>query len=193
MTPAIAILLLYKHMAAATALFVLAGITDGLDGFVARKSGPADGSRHGFGSAGGQAPARLGGDRPDHPEGVAPLVHIIIVSRDLILIGGSLILYMFLGRWPCPRRGWGKFTTGFQIATVLLAMLDNFAPVLRSAVMPVAFLTTALTIASGLDYVFRGTRLLNDNDPPVPRADARPDFLTTRLAGFGSRAHDDAR
>jgi len=28
--------------------------------------------------------------------------------------------------------------------------------------MPVAFLTTAFTIGSGLDYLFRGTRLLND-------------------------------
>jgi len=37
MTPAITILLLYKHMEAAVALFLLAGITDGLDGFVARR------------------------------------------------------------------------------------------------------------------------------------------------------------
>jgi phosphatidylglycerophosphate synthase len=87
---------------------------------------------------------------------------IIIVSRDLMLIGGSLILYMFVGKMAMPPSWLGKCTTGFQIATVLLAMLDNFAPVLRSAVMPVAFLTTALTVGSGLDYVFRGTRLLND-------------------------------
>ena len=79
-----------------------------------------------------------------------------------MLIGGSLILYMFVGKMSMPPSWLGKFTTGFQIATVLLAMLDNFAPVLRSAVMPAAFLTTALTIGSGLDYVFRGTRLLND-------------------------------
>ena len=79
-----------------------------------------------------------------------------------MLIGGSLILYMFVGRMATPPSWLGKFTTGFQIATVLVAMLDNFVPVLRSAVMPVAFLTTALTIGSGLHYVYRGSRLLND-------------------------------
>ncbi|HEX7551753.1 MAG TPA: CDP-alcohol phosphatidyltransferase family protein, partial [Candidatus Methylomirabilis sp.] len=39
MTPVITVLLLYKHVGAALALFVLAGITDGLDGFVARSRG----------------------------------------------------------------------------------------------------------------------------------------------------------
>ena len=162
MTPAIAILLLYKHMAAATALFVLAGITDGLDGFVARSRGQR--------TALGMVLDPLA-DKLLLVSAVIVLTilkelprwfTIIIVSRDLILIGGSLILYMFLGKMALPPSWLGKFTTGFQIATVLLAMLDNFAPVLRSAVMPFAFLTTALTIASGLDYVFRGTRLLND-------------------------------
>jgi cardiolipin synthase len=87
---------------------------------------------------------------------------IIIVSRDLILIGGSLILYMFLGKMSTPPSWLGKCTTGAQIATVLLVMLDNFVPMLHRIVMPVALLTTALTIGSGLDYVFRGARLLND-------------------------------
>ena len=162
MTPAITILLLYKYMAAAIALFVLAGITDGLDGFVARKQGQR--------TALGMVLDPLA-DKLLLMSAVVVLTilrelprwfTIIIVSRDLMLIGGSLILYMFLGKMSLPPSWLGKFTTGFQIATVLLAMLDNFAPVLRSAVMPVALLTTAFTIGSGLDYVFRGTRLLND-------------------------------
>lgn len=162
MTPAIAILLLYKYMAAAIALFLLAGITDGLDGLVARTRGQR---------------TELGmvldplADKLLLMSAVVVLTvlkelprwfTILIVSRDLILIGGAVILYMFVGKMSMPPSWLGKFTTGFQIATVLLAMLDNFAPVLRSVVMPVAFLTTALTIGSGLDYVFRGTRLLSD-------------------------------
>lgn len=162
MTPAITILLLYKYTAAAVVVFVLAGITDGLDGFVARRRGQR--------TALGMVLDPLA-DKLLLTSSVVVLTilkelprwfTIIIVSRDLMLIGGSLILYMFLGKMAMPPSWLGKFTTGFQIATVLLAMLDNFAPVLRSVVMPVAFVTTALTIGSGLDYVYRGTRLLND-------------------------------
>ncbi|RPI01793.1 MAG: CDP-alcohol phosphatidyltransferase family protein, partial [Zetaproteobacteria bacterium] len=39
LTPAIAIFLLYRYTAIALILFVAAGITDGLDGFVARRRG----------------------------------------------------------------------------------------------------------------------------------------------------------
>jgi cardiolipin synthase (CMP-forming) len=162
MTPAIIILLLYKYMAAAIAVFVLAGITDGLDGFVARRQSQR--------TALGMVLDPLA-DKLLLMSAVVALTilrelprwfTIIIVSRDLMLIGGSLILYMFVGKMAMPPSWLGKCTTGFQIATVLLAMLDNFVPVLRSAVMPVAFVTTAFTIGSGLDYVFRGTRLLSD-------------------------------
>jgi cardiolipin synthase len=162
MTPAITILLLYNYMAAALAAFVLAGITDGLDGFVARRKSQR--------TALGMVLDPLA-DKLLLMSAVVALTilrelprwfTIIIVSRDLMLIGGSILLYMFLGKMAMPPSWLGKCTTVFQIATVLLVMLDNFAPVLRSAVMPVAFLTTAFTIGSGLDYVFRGTRLLSD-------------------------------
>jgi len=162
MTPAIVILLLYKYTAAALILFVAAGVTDGLDGFVARSRSQR--------TALGMVLDPLA-DKLLLMSAVVVLTilkelprwfTIIIVSRDLILIGGSIILYMFLGRVSMPPSWLGKTTTGFQIATVLLVMLDNFVPALRSAVMPVALLTTASTIGSGLQYVLRGTRLLND-------------------------------
>ena len=163
MTPAIAILLLYKYMAAALALFLLAGITDGLDGFVARQRGQR--------SALGLVLDPIA-DKVLLTSSVVVLtiLHelprwftIIVVSRDVILIGGALILYMCVGKMSMPPSWLGKTTTVLQIATVLLVMLDNFMPALRAAVLPLAFLTTAFTIGSGLDYVFRGARLLNDS------------------------------
>jgi len=162
MTPVITILLLYRYMEAAIALFLLAGITDGLDGFVARSRGQR--------TALGMVLDPIA-DKVLLMSAVVVLTvlqelprwfTIIIVSRDVILMGGSLILYMFVGKISTPPSWLGKTTTGVQIATVFLAMLDNLAPVLRSVVMPLAVLTTVLTISSGLHYVFRGMRLLND-------------------------------
>jgi phosphatidylglycerophosphate synthase len=88
------------------------------------------------------------------PPSVAPLLGIVAQL--------GVILYMFVGKVSMPPSWLGKWTTCFQIATVLLGMLDNLVPSLRVAVMPCAVITTALTIGSGLDYVYRGTRLLND-------------------------------
>jgi cardiolipin synthase len=162
MTPVITILMLYKYMAAALAVFLLAGITDGLDGFVARRRGQR--------SALGMVLDPIA-DKLLLTSSVVVLTildelprwfTVIVVSRDVILIGGALILYMFVGKMSMPPSWLGKTTTGFQIATVLLGMIDNFLPVLRAGILPVAVLTAVLTIGSGLDYVFRGARLLND-------------------------------
>jgi cardiolipin synthase len=162
LTPAIAIFLLYRYTAVALVLFVAAGITDGLDGFVARRRGQR--------TAVGMVLDPVADKLLLVSTVVALTVlqelprwfTIVIVSRDLILVGGSVILYMFLGTVSTPPSWMGKTATVCQIGTVLLAMMDNFVPALRSAVMPVAVLTAAVTIASGLHYVWRGMRLLND-------------------------------
>ena len=162
MTPVIMLLLLYRQMGAALALFLLAGITDGLDGLVARSQ---------------KQKTTLGmvldpvADKLLLTTTVITLTvlkelprwfTIIVVSRDVLLIGGSLILYMFLGKIGAPPSWLGKATTGFQLLTVLSTMLDNFFPELRVAVLPLVVVTLTLTIASGLDYIYRGARLLND-------------------------------
>jgi cardiolipin synthase (CMP-forming) len=162
MTPVITVLLLYRQVGAALALFVLAGITDGLDGFVARSRG----QRTTLGMVLDPVADKLLlmstvivlSVLNELPWWFA----IIVVSRDVILIGGAFILYMFVGRMSLPPSWLGKLTTGFQILTVLLAMLDNFVPSLRCAVFPVAVVALACTVGSGLQYVYRGSRLLSD-------------------------------
>jgi len=162
MTPVIVVLLLYRQTGAALGVFLLAGITDALDGFVAR-------------SRGQKTPLGMVldplADKLLLTSTVVTLSFlrelprwfaVILVSRDLILVGGSMILYMFLGKAATPPSRLGKATTGLQLATVLIAMLDNYLPALRPVVHPLAILTLALTVASGLDYVYRGARLLND-------------------------------
>ncbi len=162
MTPVIMVLLLYRQMAAALALFLLAGITDGLDGLVARSR---------------KQKTTLGmvldpvADKLLLTTTVVTLTilkelprwfTIIVVSRDVLLIGGSLILYMFLGKTGMPPSWMGKATTGFQLVTVLCAMLHNFFPDLKVAILPLVVITLTLTVTSGLDYIYRGARLLND-------------------------------
>ena len=162
MTPVITIFLLYRQTGAGLALFVLAGITDALDGLVARTQ---------------KQKTTLGmvldpvADKVLLTTTVVTLTilkelprwfTVIVVSRDVLLIGGSIILYMFLGKIGTPPSWIGKTTTVLQMATILTAMLDNFFPSLGTAILPLAVITLSFTVASGLDYVYRGARLLND-------------------------------
>ena len=163
MTPVITVLLLYRQTGLALTLFVLAGVTDGLDGFVARSW---------------RQKTELGmvldplADKllltstiivltilKDLPRWFA----IIVVSRDVLIIGGAVILYMFIGKMSHPPSGLGKITTGMQVATVLLAMLDNLLPSVARAILPVTIVTLAFTVSSGLQYVYRASHLLNDH------------------------------
>ncbi len=162
MTPVIIVFLLYRQMVAALALFLLAGITDGLDGLVARSW---------------KQKTTLGmvlDPVADKVLLMSTLITltilkelprwftIILVSRDVLLIGGAVILYMFVGKIGIPPSRLGKTTTGLQLATALSAMLDNFLPKIKAAILPLAVVTLVLTVASGLDYIYRGARLLND-------------------------------
>lgn len=162
MTPVIVVLLLYRHMGAALALFLLAGITDALDGLIARSW---------------KQKTTLGmvldplADKLLLTSTVVTLTilkelprwfTIILVSRDVFLIGGTMILYMFLGKLGTPPSRLGKVTTGLQLATVLLAMVDNFLPMVKPGILPLVVVTLGVTVASGLDYVYRGARLLSD-------------------------------
>jgi len=162
MTPVITVLLLYRHMAAALALFLLAGITDGLDGLVARWRGQKTTLGMVLDPVADKLLLTSTAVTLTILKELPRWFTIIVVSRDVLLIGGSVILYMFLGKIGTPPSWLGKATTGLQLVTVLSAMLDNFIPDLKTVILPLAVITLTFTIVSGLDYIYRGARLLND-------------------------------
>ncbi len=161
-TPVIMVLLLYRQVGAALALFLLAGVTDGLDGLVARWRKQKTTLGMVLDPIADKVLLTTTAITLTILKELPRWFTIIVVSRDVLLIGGSLILYMFLGKISTSPSRLGKATTGFQLATVLSAMLDNFFSDLRVVILPLVLITLILTIISGLDYIFRGARLLND-------------------------------
>jgi len=172
LAPAIVILLVYRHTGAALITFLVAGLTDALDGFFARSR---------------RQRTELGGILDPLADkallgsafvalgilGNLPLWLVIIgVSRDTILVGGALILHIQTGRLGNPPSALGKVTTLLQLVTVLLAMGADLRPSLAPALSPVVWATAAATVLSGLHYVVQGARQLSV-DPaasPGPRA-----------------------
>ncbi|MFH1189963.1 MAG: CDP-alcohol phosphatidyltransferase family protein [Candidatus Omnitrophota bacterium] len=87
-----------------------------------------------------------------------PYVPIIVISRDVIIVIGSIIVYVVKGDIKISPSPLGKITTFFQMIAIvcILAQYDRSFIVWNTAIV--------LTVVSGLDYVMKGSRLLSENN-----------------------------
>ena len=92
------------------------------------------------------------------PEGlrIPAWATLIVISRDIIIILGFSIIYFLKGRVAVKPSWLGKVTTFFQMITILgvLAMFKYT----KFLIYP----TVLFTILSGIDYIWRGSRQLNE-------------------------------
>ena len=166
--PVFVLLLVYRRPGLALAVFSLAALTDMLDGYVARRRG---------------SQSRLGAFLDPTADKllltasfvtltqlrVLPAwITIVVISRDVILVVGALLIHMLGGRIH-PRPTWaGKAATFFQVLTVLAGMLGRYArtPDGAGAVAlgAITWLAAIFTIVSGLQYLVHGLRYLNATD-----------------------------
>jgi CDP-diacylglycerol--glycerol-3-phosphate 3-phosphatidyltransferase len=85
-------------------------------------------------------------------------VLIAVISRDIILVAGSTLLVVTKHHIEIVPSKLGKFTTLFQMLTIVTVLLH----------IPRAYLNwiwgaaVVLTVASGLQYLQRGSILLNE-------------------------------
>jgi cardiolipin synthase len=164
--PCFVILLIYDHPKAATVLFLIAGITDGLDGLLARKL---------------QQKTVLGSFLDPMADKILltaafvtltipslPLVlHIptwltvLTISRDVIIALSVLIIHLQTQHSHFPPSLLGKCTTAVQLMTVGACMLANFEAKLAIAIFPfVKYSTLAFTLASGLHYAYKSVKII---------------------------------
>src|SRR5262245_26868034 len=165
--PLFVLLLLYKRPGLALIVFASAALTDLLDGYVARRRG---------------SQTRLGAfldpmaDKLLLTAAFVTLTHlrvlpawitVVVISRDVILMMGALLIHMLGGR-IYPRPTWaGKAATFFQIVAVLAGMMARyFRPWGPNALALSSFvwLAAIFTIVSGLQYLVQGMRYLSATD-----------------------------
>jgi cardiolipin synthase (CMP-forming) len=159
-------LLIYGHPKSATVIFVLAGMTDGLDGLLARKL---------------QQKTVLGSFLDPIADKILltaafitltvpalPLaLHIptwltvLTISRDVFISVSVLVIYLQTHHTQFPPSKLGKCTTAFQLLTVGICLLANFEEEIALAVFPyVKYFTLAFTLASGLHYSYRSIKII---------------------------------
>lgn len=82
-------------------------------------------------------------------------IPLVVLSRDLLLVVGSLLIYLTQRKLDIRPRLLGRCSTFFQTLSIIFIILHiPFTPTIW-------YITGFFTIASGLDYVWRGSRLLS--------------------------------
>jgi cardiolipin synthase (CMP-forming) len=166
--PAFVLLVVYGELGAALLVFVTAGITDALDGLIARRAG----QRTSLGAWLDPMADKLllvttfiVLTLPDIPlTNHLPLwLTVIVISRDIVIIGVVAIVNLAVGRRTFKPSVWGKMTTAAFIVTSVVVMFFNY---LRrtSLIVDIAIWTSlALTLISSTDYFFKLRKLTSDS------------------------------
>lgn len=161
LVPLLAIFLLEEKYHYALLVFIVAGISDGLDGFLARLLNQQ---------------TRLGAILDPIADkallvtafvilavlGVIPAwLTVLVVSRDLIIIVGFAILFLSERRIKIAPTYTSKLTTVFQLLTVVYLLgIEYLLPLLFLHDYLIAA-TAFLTMLSGAHYLVIGFRLLS--------------------------------
>ena len=180
--PVFVTLLFYQRFVLALAVFVIAGVTDGLDGLLARRFDQqtqlgtildpiADklmlvtafivlSMRSIF-------PQPLPGHLP-----VPFWVTVAVISRDVFIIVGAAAINIMTG-FRGFRPSWlGKLNTTVQIVGITLIMFAASVPYYTGLYLPTVYAAVfGLAIISGLHYVIYVSRLMNEDRKPSQTPD----------------------
>ena len=176
LTPVFAILLFYGQFGWALFVFFFAGISDGVDGFIARRFNQqseigtildpiADKLLMTTAFIILTLPSIFGMSPPRHLP-VPPWVTIAVIGRDILIVVVAAAIFItteFRGFKP----SWlGKASTVVQIFAVGLILIAAVFPSLRGFYLPTVYTTVfAFAVFSGIHYIFHVARLMKETEP----------------------------
>jgi cardiolipin synthase len=148
----------------ALVIFVVAGLSDGLDGLLARLLG----MRSLFGTYLDPiadkvllVTAYIALTWPKEGFVTIPIwLTVMALSRDFLIVLVALLMYLGAGVREFRPSLWGKTTTVVHIATIVLVLLANLGRIPDPVLLSAFYLALALTVVSGIDYVRRAAARL---------------------------------
>jgi cardiolipin synthase len=163
LVPPLVWLLMQEEYAFALLLFAVAGISDALDGYLAKRF---------------QWSSRLGSILDPLADklllvtaylvlgwlGRIPLwLVVLVVGRDLVIMGGAITYHLRVGRFDFIPTRLSKLNTLAQILLILAVLFtDSVLPLPRWVIDGLAFSVLVTTLWSGLGYVWTwGSRALH--------------------------------
>jgi len=179
MVPVFLILLEDFRYPEALIVFVSAGVTDALDGAIARLTHTKTTLGAYLDPAADKLLLVSAFIALGFMHAVPRWLVVIVISRDVLIVLGYFFLFMLTQRTMEVRPSvTGKLSTFLQLCVVTLALLRLGHPgvVAPAAETAVGYASGIATSAAGLEYVVRGLNWLQRQDRPAetPRAAAEP-------------------
>jgi len=84
---------------------------------------------------------------------------ITVISRDIIIVTGWLLLYLIMGISKVEPSLLGKTTIWIQSMIIAYILFDINFPFLPDIPFSVFLITAGITILSGLHYIYKGMTL----------------------------------
>ncbi len=185
MVPVFVIVMIEGRAVWAFALFAIAGVTDLLDGYVARfyKQQSVLGAY--LDPAADKllvtAAFILLAWPGVHPGLRIPVwVTVLVISRDIIIVTVALIVRLTVGLKQFPPSYISKWNTAFQLAAVFLYLLTGITREVDFLARGVLGGMVLLTAASGLEYAYRFIYRANDLPAQAKAEDAGENAITDR-------------
>jgi cardiolipin synthase (CMP-forming) len=167
LVPAFVLLLVYGYLGWALITFLTAGITDALDGLIARRAGQR---------------TSLGAWLDPMADKLLlvttfimltlpsiPLTHhlplwltVLVISRDIVIVGVVAIISVAVGPRTFRPSIWGKLATATYILTSVVVMYYNVRREDAVIIDLFVWASLALTVISGVDYFLKLRRLINE-------------------------------
>ena len=165
--PVFVLLVVYGYLGWALVTFLVAGITDALDGLIARTAG----QRTSLGAWLDPMADKLllvttfvvltlpGIPLANH----LPLwLTVFVISRDVVIVGVVAIVSFAVGPRTFKPSTWGKLATGTYIATSVVVLYFNYRREPSIVVDLFVWGALAITLISGVDYFLKLRRLINE-------------------------------
>jgi cardiolipin synthase len=161
--PVFIILLAYGEIGWALATFVIAGLTDVLDGIIARRFG----QKTSIGAVLDPLADKLlmtasililSLPQMEFVNSIPRWLMILIICRDVFILLVSLVIVLMIGWRTFTPSPYGKASTVLQVFTVLAVLYCNWRLVNVPELQILFYMTGMMTAFSGLHYLARGLR-----------------------------------
>lgn len=166
--PLIVSLILSHQLTAALILFILAGLSDALDGFLARffKCRTTLGS---YLDPLADKALLVGVYTTLGHIGLIELwVVVLVVFRDVVIIGGILLLFLFKSPIQMNPLMISKINTGFQLVYAFFVLAQGESLLGMSGIsLYLGYIVALTTVISGVSYVILGLKYLNKVDMTI--------------------------
>lgn len=160
-TPLFVIFLLQNAYGRALTVFLVAGLSDLADGYIARnfhQKSPLGALLDPLADKLLMTASYL---TLGYFDKIPAWLTVVVISRDVVIVGGIIVLKLFAVEVRIQPARVSKWATAVQIITVFLAIWRELKAFPFWILLFGCWLTAGLTVASGLIYLLRGLRLLN--------------------------------